>query len=116
MLIDFNQIRSSVIDMFTKPTSKRDIFEIELELSSVPVVAETRRMRALWTPELAQDLHAFQNVEIGHELTHMWQDMQIRIEKSIAKRSRYKDRRIYIKEIEDWADISIEKGNGGALN
>jgi hypothetical protein len=32
--------------------------EIELELKSEPIVAKTRKLKAIWTPELAQDLNA----------------------------------------------------------
>ncbi len=31
--------------------------EIELELKSEPIVAKTRKLKAIWTPELAQDLN-----------------------------------------------------------
>ncbi len=33
--------------------------EIELELKSEPIVAKTRKLKAIWTPELAQDLNAY---------------------------------------------------------
>jgi len=45
--------------------------EIELELKSEPIVAKTRKLKAIWTPELAQDLNAFHSVDAEAELTQM---------------------------------------------
>ena len=43
--------------------------EITLAVSSVPVVAETRKLKATWTPELAQDLNAYHALDAEVELT-----------------------------------------------
>jgi len=43
--------------------------EITLAISSVPVVAETRRLKAQWTPELAQDINAYHALDAEQELT-----------------------------------------------
>jgi hypothetical protein len=48
-----------------------DIPEIELELKSEPIVAKTRKLKAIWTPELAQDLNAYHSVDAEAELTQM---------------------------------------------
>jgi len=45
--------------------------EIELELKSEPIVAKTRKLKAIWTPELAQDLNAYHSVDAEAELTQM---------------------------------------------
>ena len=45
--------------------------EIELELKSEPIVAKTRKLKAVWTPELAQDLNAYHSVDAEAELTQM---------------------------------------------
>ena len=39
-----------------------------LRFESVTVATETRRIRATWTPELAQDLHAFHGIDVEAEL------------------------------------------------
>ena len=35
-----------------------EIPELNVELRSVPIVAKTRKLKAQWTPEFAQDLNA----------------------------------------------------------
>jgi hypothetical protein len=45
--------------------------EVELELKSEPIVAKTRKLKAIWTPELAQDLNAYHSVDAEAELTQM---------------------------------------------
>lgn len=48
-----------------------DIPQINLELKSKPIVAKTRKLKAVWTPELAQDLNAYHSVDAEAELTSM---------------------------------------------
>ena len=48
-----------------------DIPEIDLELRSEPIVAKTRKLKAVWTPELAQDLNAYHSIDAEAELTSM---------------------------------------------
>ena len=43
--------------------------EINLQLNSEPIVAKTRKLKAVWTPELAQDLNAYHSVDAEAELT-----------------------------------------------
>lgn len=43
--------------------------EVNLELKSEPIVAKTRKLKAVWTPELAQDLNAYHSVDAEAELT-----------------------------------------------
>ena len=45
--------------------------EVNLELKSFPIVAKTRKLKAVWTPELAQDLNAYHSVDAEAELTSM---------------------------------------------
>lgn len=40
-------------------------------MKSEPIVAKTRKLKAVWTPELAQDLNAFHSVDAEAELTSM---------------------------------------------
>ncbi len=56
-------------DMAASPTPS--IPEIDLKIQSVSVVADTRKLRAKWTPELAQDLAAYQNLDAEVELTQV---------------------------------------------
>ena len=55
---------------YNSPTALA-IPEIELELKSEPIVAKTRKLKAIWTPELAQDLNAYHSVDAEAELTQM---------------------------------------------
>ena len=43
--------------------------EVSFVLDQVTVLVETRKMRAQWTPELAQDVSAFHNIDAEAELT-----------------------------------------------
>lgn len=43
--------------------------EVNLVITSKPVVAQTRRMKAIWTPEMQQDISAYHNVDAEAELT-----------------------------------------------
>ena len=45
--------------------------EIDLQLKSRAIVAKTRKLKAVWTPELAQDLNAYHSVDAEAELTSM---------------------------------------------
>jgi len=43
--------------------------EINVELASEAIVAKTRKLKAQWTPEFAQDLNAYHSVDAEAELT-----------------------------------------------
>lgn len=45
--------------------------EIDIKVSSVAVTAQTRKLKAKWTPELAQDLNAYHNLDAEVELTQI---------------------------------------------
>lgn len=51
-----------------------NIPEIDLELKSETIVAKTRKLKAVWSPELAQDLNAYHSVDAEAELTSMLSD------------------------------------------
>jgi len=55
-------------------TTPLDIPEIDLELKSEAIVAKTRKLKAVWTPELAQDLNAYHSIDAEAELTSMLSD------------------------------------------
>lgn len=48
-----------------------DIAEVSFTLTSVTVEVIERKLRATWTPELAQDVERFQNIDAEAELTNM---------------------------------------------
>ena len=52
-------------------TDSLKIPEVNLSLKSRPIVAKTRKLKAVWTPELAQDLNAYHSVDAEAELTSM---------------------------------------------
>ena len=43
--------------------------EINVKLKSEAIVAKTKKLKAVWTPEFAQDLNAYQNLDAEAELT-----------------------------------------------
>ena len=50
-------------------TNGISIPEINVELASEAIVAKTRKLKAQWTPEFAQDLNAYHSVDAEAELT-----------------------------------------------
>ena len=51
------------------PEDSIDIPELDIALKSIPIIAKTRKLKAVWTPELAQDLNAYHSVDAEAELT-----------------------------------------------
>jgi hypothetical protein len=64
-----------VIDPFEsdlgQPTAMPNIPELDFRIESVSVTAKSRKLKARWTPELAQDLAAYQNLDAEVELTQV---------------------------------------------
>ena len=62
-------------DSFTVPgpatADDLQIPEVDIKLRSEAIVAKTRKLKAVWTPELAQDLNAYHSVDAEAELTAM---------------------------------------------
>jgi len=46
-----------------------DIPEIDIKVESIAVTAQTKKLKAKWTPELGQDLNAYHNLDAEVELT-----------------------------------------------
>ena len=74
--IDVETYKSQLADMFQVAWSQYDSLELETEigevsfkLDSVTVSVEERKLRATWSPELAQDVSAFHNIDAEAELT-----------------------------------------------
>ena len=53
------------------PETDAGIPEIDIAMRSVAIVAKTRKLKAVWTPELAQDLNAYHSVDAEAELTSL---------------------------------------------
>jgi hypothetical protein len=51
-----------------------NIPQIDMELKSETIVAKTKKLKAVWSPELAQDLNAYHSVDAEAELTAMLSD------------------------------------------
>jgi len=49
--------------------SKNEIAEIDIKVDSIAVTAQTKKLKAKWTPELAQDLNAYHSLDAEVELT-----------------------------------------------
>tara|TARA_B100000700_G_scaffold331830_1_gene470088 strand:+ start:16966 stop:18930 length:1965 start_codon:yes stop_codon:yes gene_type:complete len=52
-------------------SNKPVIPEIDIKIESISVTAATRKLRARWTPELAQDLNAYHSLDAEVELTQI---------------------------------------------
>lgn len=70
---DFEDKQSTIGADTVDPTSGLSadigIPEVNLELKSEAIVAKTRKLKAVWTPELAQDLNAYHSIDAEAELT-----------------------------------------------
>ena len=49
--------------------TKNTIAEIDIKVDSVAVTAQTKKLKAKWSPELGQDLNAYHNLDAEVELT-----------------------------------------------
>ena len=49
--------------------NKTEIPEIDIKVDSIAVTAQTRKLKAKWSPELGQDLNAYHNLDAEVELT-----------------------------------------------
>ena len=49
--------------------SNANIPEIDIKVDSVSITAQTKKLKAKWTPELGQDLNAYHNLDAEVELT-----------------------------------------------
>lgn len=49
--------------------------EVDIKIQSIAVTATTRKLRARWSPEMAQDLTAFYSIDVEVELTNILSEM-----------------------------------------
>jgi hypothetical protein len=66
---DFAIQLTPAYEVFNDLEGKSEMGEITIRFSSVTVNTETRKLRAHWTPELAQDLEAYHSIDAEAELT-----------------------------------------------
>lgn len=59
----------AVYEVFNDLEAKSEMAELTIRFSSVTVNTVTRKLRAHWTPELAQDLEAYHSIDAEAELT-----------------------------------------------
>lgn len=88
-----------------------NIPEINIELRSEAVVAKTRKLKAVWTPELAQDLNAYHSVDAEAELTailseHIALEIDLEILEMLL---------VYAKTTEYWSATIGRKWDGSAF-
>jgi len=50
---------------------RAEIPEIDIKVDSIAVTAQTKKLKAKWTPELGQDLNAYHNLDAEVELTQI---------------------------------------------
>ena len=66
--------------------AEADIPEIDLKIDSTAVTAQTRKLKAKWSPELAQDLNAYHNLDAEVELTSVLSEhIGLEIDQEILK-------------------------------
>lgn len=68
---DTNPFKGGSADSGINNGTDIDIPEVNLEMQSEPIVAKTRKLKAVWTPEFAQDLNAYHSIDAEAELTSM---------------------------------------------
>ena len=66
-----NDFEATGTSLSANPEVDIDIPELNVEMHSVPIVAKTRKLKAQWTPEFAQDLNAYHSIDAEAELTSM---------------------------------------------
>jgi hypothetical protein len=68
---DFEVATARTTNVANNLDTNLNIPDIELQMRSIPVTAKTRKLKASWTPEFAQDLNAYHSIDAEGELTSM---------------------------------------------
>lgn len=66
---DFEADRTNVSVPNSLDPNQIVIPTVNIQMKSDSIVAKTRKLKAQWTPEMAQDLNAYQNIDAEAELT-----------------------------------------------
>ena len=99
-------------DFEDAPAGSITIPEINVELASEAIVAKTRKLKAQWTPEFAQDLNAYHSIDAEAELTSLLSEyISMEIDLEILD--------MLIKDAvteEQWSAVSNKSWTGTAWN
>ena len=69
---DFEDTISSSMSVPNNQSSSTIVIpEINIKMQSQAITAKTKKLKAVWTPEFAQDLNAYQNIDAEAELTNI---------------------------------------------
>jgi hypothetical protein len=72
---DFEDPTTSTLPTTSTPNAQSastiSIPEINISMQSQAITAKTKKLKAVWTPEFAQDLNAYQNLDAEAELTNI---------------------------------------------
>jgi hypothetical protein len=72
---DFEDPTTSTLPTYSTPNAQSastiSIPEINISMQSQAITAKTKKLKAVWTPEFAQDLNAYQNLDAEAELTNI---------------------------------------------
>jgi len=101
--------------------------EINFEMRSEPITAKTRKLKAVWTPEYAQDLNAYHSIDAEAELTSMLseyisQEIDLEIIDMLIKNAQTTERwsarvgRMYDANTSQFADMSSAQAQASAYN
>jgi hypothetical protein len=112
---------------FEDQGSNLDIPELNLELRSESIVAKTRKLKAVWTPEFAQDLNAYHSIDAEAELTSMLseyisQEIDLEILDMLIKNAQTTERwsarigRTYDGATSQFGDYSTNQAAASAFN
>ena len=67
--IDASSTVGAVVGDLFPLEANADIPEIDIKVDSIAVTAQTKKLKAKWSPELGQDLNAYHNLDAEVELT-----------------------------------------------
>jgi hypothetical protein len=72
---DFEDPFGATLPTYSTPNAQGattiSIPEVNIKMQSQAITAKTKKLRAVWTPEFAQDLNAYQNIDAEAELTNI---------------------------------------------
>ena len=72
---DFEDPTNTTLPTYSTPNAQSNsaisIPEINISMQSQAITAKTKKLKAVWTPEFAQDLNAYQNLDAEAELTNI---------------------------------------------
>jgi hypothetical protein len=72
---DFEDPTTTSLPTYSTPNAQSastiSIPEINISMQSQAITAKTKKLKAVWTPEFAQDLNAYQNLDAEAELTNI---------------------------------------------